>query len=814
MSVFSRLSIGGLAGMLLAAHGLLRAQAAPILPSGAASTPVGAAVRTAPSAQVFHARLGQTDIPLGAARSDVIAIDGRLDEAVWSSVPVLTGFSLYSPTDGMPAPDSTEVRVWYSADAIYFGIRAFEPHGGVRATLAERDRLMADDFIEIHIDPFLERRRAFVFVVNPFGIQADGTKVEGGGFIPGQQGPPGQADLSADYLWQSQGRVLDDGYEVEVRIPYVSLRFPSQAVQRWGLQFSRKVQHSGYETTWTPVSRGITSFIGQEGYISGLTGLKRGPDVLVNPELTNTTLGGPVGESSSAGTQRSTWEYSNSPRIGGNVRAGLGSNWVLNGTIKPDFSQVEADATQVASDQRFDLFYPERRPFFVEGADAFNVPNTLVYTRRIVQPTAAAKLTGRVGRATIAALSAFDTPPAEAEEPKALVNILRVTRDFSEQSQSGLLLSNRSSEQHTNTVLGADVRHVFGEKYYATGQIAASRTDDQGARSSGTLWEAVIDRKGKNYGYHFTLLGIEPGFSSDNGFVSRTGFVQPSGRNRVSLFGAPGDLIEKYQLFVSGNTIWKYADFFKGEPLLESKLSAGSTLTLRRGWSIEYEPTLATFAFDPSDYTDLSVPTGETVVPFTPSPRITSLQQKFKVATPQFRRFAANIEYTFGNTVDFDETSRINRSSISGSVDWRPDTRLRVNATYASTEFVRRIDGSSSYSTQIPRIKAEYQMTRAIFVRLVTQYEASRREDLRDWRTGKVLVTRADDGTLTPQTASRSNLLRADWLFAYRPSPGTVFFVGYGSSLTEAKALAFDNLQRENDGLFVKLSWVMRAGAK
>ena len=233
---------------------------------------------------VYHAINGQTEVRMGRPQTATVEIDGRLDEPVWATASLLTGFSLYNPTDGRPAPDSTEVRVWYSSTAMYFGIRAYEPHGIVRATLADRDRLTADDHIEIHLDPFQERRRAFVFIVNPLGIQADGTKAEGGGFIPGSNVMPGQNDLSADFLWTSRGHVEDWGYEVEIRIPYTSLRFPAGGVQRWGVQFSRKVQHSGYEETWTPVQRGAASFIAQEGWLTGMSGLTRGIDALINPE--------------------------------------------------------------------------------------------------------------------------------------------------------------------------------------------------------------------------------------------------------------------------------------------------------------------------------------------------------------------------------------------------------------------------------------------------------------------------------------------------------------------------------------------------
>jgi hypothetical protein len=287
----------------------------------------------------------------------------QLDEAVWRRAAVLTGFSLYSPVDKRPASDSTEILVWYSSSAIHFGIRAFEAHGHVTATLADRDRIAADDNIEIHLDTFDERNRAFVFLVNPLGVQADGIKNETGGFVPGSNVMPGMNDLSADFVWQSRGRLMEAGYVIEVRIPFGSLRYPLLAEQRWGLQIDRHVQHNGYEETWTPALKASASFIGQAGYITGLTGLHHGQLVELNPEVTNTVTGSPCCAQPQAG-----WRYDANPQIGGNIRWTLGSNYVLNGTVKPDFSQVEADATQIAADARFALFYAEKRPFFVEGA--------------------------------------------------------------------------------------------------------------------------------------------------------------------------------------------------------------------------------------------------------------------------------------------------------------------------------------------------------------------------------------------------------------------------------------------------------------
>lgn len=750
---------------------------------------------------VFNALLGHTTVPMGRPITDDVTIDGLLNEPVWQHARRLTGFSMYTPVDRRPAPDSTEVLVWYSTTAMYFGIRAFEPHGPVRATLADRDRISSDDNIELQLDTFEERRRAFVFIVNPLGVQADGTKNESGGFIPGSNVMPGQNDLSADFQWQSRGHVTETGYEVEIRIPFSSLRFPAGGPQQWGLQIIRHVQHSGYEETWTPARRGAASFISQEGWMSGLTDMRHGVDVALNPELTNTITGGPAATAAD-------WRYTSSPRVGGNIRAGLGSNVVLVGTIRPDFSQVEADATQVAADPRFALFYPERRPFFVEGSDQFNVPNTLVYTRRIVQPDAALKLNVRQGRTNFALLSALDAPAAGSSD-KPIADIVRITRDFGQQSTIGVLYSDRVRRNNANRVLGLDVRHLLTSTMYAQAQFAGSQSTSNGVSSTGALWEGVVDRTGRGYGFHYNVLGIRPNFRTDNGFVARTGFVQPNAANRLSLFGKPGAFVERYTVFVSMSGLWKYQDFFDAKSMLEGKLSANNSVNLRGGWSLGLSPTLSSFAFDQAVYSGIGTQNG-TATPdaFVPAPRITTGGAAFTIATPQYRRFAASAGVTTAHDVDFAETSRIRRAAYNASLDLRPNERLRVNATYASNEFVRRVDGSSTFSQRIPRVKIEYQVARSVFVRVVSQYEANRREALVDYRTGLPLLIRQSNGTYTQSVARSNNLLRADWLFSYRPSPGTVFFAGYGNSMTEPGALSFDRLRRVSDGFFVKLSWV------
>ena len=741
---------------------------------------------------IYNGRAGQTSVAPPKFET-AITIDGKLDEAVWSRAAVLTGFSLYQPADGRPAPDSTEVRVWYSSDALYFGIRATAQSGTVAATLADRDRIGSDDNVELHLDTFHERNRALVFIVNPLGIQADGTKSEGGGFIPGSNVMPGQNDLSADFIWESRGHLTDYGYEVELRIPFASLRYPLSPTQSWGLQIDRHVQRNGYEETWTPARRASASFIAQSGTLDGLVGMRHGQVVELNPEFTNTTRG-----AACCAPALNDWTYSSHAQLGGNARWAIGSNFVLNGTVKPDFSQVEADATQVAADERFALFYPERRPFFVEALDQFNVPNQLVYTRTIVQPDGAAKFTGKIGRADIAVLSALDQRGITPTGDRPLVDIVRLRTGIGEQSQAGLLYSDRVGGGRSNRVAGADARLVFGGIYVAQFQGAQSFTTVNGTSTSGPMWEALVDATNRAWGFHYNILAIHPDFRADNGFVPRTGIVRPNAANRFTWYGKPGARAERFNVFASVNGTWRYDDFFRAKSLLEDAASAMMQLTLRDGWSVGMTPRLASYAFDPADYRGYSA--------FVPSSRITAVTTSFSVATPQFRKFAASASTNVGNDVDFLETSRVRRVDYNASLDLRPSERLRMSATYAATSFTRRSDDERSAFARIPRFRMEYQLARPLFVRVVSQYTATRRAALVDPRTGSVIVF----GSRGPSTPSASNTLRTDWLLSYRPAPGTVFFLGYGGNLMEEDPLSFSRLRRTADAFFVKGSYVLR----
>ena len=355
---------------------------------------------------------------------------------------------------------------------------------------------------------------------------------------------------------------------------------------------------------------------------------------------------------------------------------------------------------------------------------------------------------------------------------------------------------------------------MFDKIYFAQFQAVESvtRSNGGGPTQSGPMWEAVLDATGRSWGFHYNVLGISPEFRTDNGFVPRTGFVQPSAANRITLYGKPGALIERFNVFITENALWDYDDFFGGKRLLEDHFNPMMSWTLRGGWNVNVSPRLSSYAFDRAPYSTLYVPApsgGGAPTPFVPSDRIETLVSGFSVATPQHRTWAASAGTTIGNDVDFLETSRVRRTDVNGELDWRPNERLRAALTYTGSAFTRRSDGERTMYARIPRVKIEYQLARPLFVRVVSQYTSMDRQPLVDPRTGQVLLVSGTTG-FTPSAAASSNTLRTDWLVSYRPSPGTVFFVGYGGDLEETDPLAFRTLRRTDDSFFVKASYVFR----
>jgi len=720
-----------------------------------------------------------------------VRVDGIFDEPVWRQATRLTGFWQYQPVDGRPAEETTEVLVWYAPDAIYFGIIAHDKvPAAIRATVADRDKIDNDYYVVIDIDTFHDRRRAFFFGVNPLGVQSDGVRSEGAGQVLSLV--PGSTDVNPDFTWESKGRVTGQGYQVEIRIPFKSLRYPAGQRQTWGLNVTRVVKRTGYTDTWTDVRRANASFLGQEGAIGGLHDLKRGVAVDAQPFVTATADGARDDVTGRFDRQ------SVNPDAGLNLRLGF-TSYALDATLNPDFSQVESDQGQVTLNQRFALFFPEKRPFFLEGIELFGSPQTLVYTRRIVDPKAGAKLTGKFGQLGVAHLTAVD----QTDAGDAWFNITRLRRDFGRNSIAGVTFTNRDQGDSHNRVLAGDFRYVWS-LYYTQFQYGASFTSDAAGSRTAPIWQAEYDRTGRSWGFNYLLKGLGRGFDDQAGFVNslRSGVAYGHAFNRLTHYGARGALLENLTVFFGPERTWLY-DHFGFTPGLEGDEQLDATFQLRGGWALNGHVERDFVTFEDSTYAGYTVGGAPGPV-YRPADDFSGGVWHAQVTTPTWRQLQAVVQYQRGRAAIFQEGTTGRGWQLTGTVDLRPVSTVRMELT--GTVFrLYRLDGSEFARSTIPRLKVEYQPKRELFFRAIGEYRSDRMAALADPATGAPLFVGG-----AAQPASEFNGLRVDLLASFEPTPGTVAFLGYGSSLETDSEFNWSRLQRRNDGFFVKLAYQIR----
>jgi hypothetical protein len=769
-----------------------------------------------PPAGVYSGRDRQLSVRI--PRMDAgIAIDGTLDNPVWRDAALLTGFSEYTPIDGLPAEDSTQVLVWYSPRAIYFGIRAFEPHGGVHYKLADRDKIDADDNVQIILTPFVRARQALVFAVNPLGIQQDGTMTEGvttgRRFNTGttQTGRP-TTDLSPDFVYESKGHVTPFGYEIVVRIPFRSIKYQTTDPQDWGINVLRKVQHSGHEQTWVPSRLAASSFLNQSGTLTGLTGLDAGLVLDLNPFVTARALGD--------GTSGPSWRYDGSrPAVGSNLRWGITNNLTLTGSYRPDFAEVEADATRLILDPRNALSYPEKRPFFLDGLEQFVTPNSLVYTRAIQAPVDAVKLAGKLDHVSVGYLGAQDQELSSVTGTgNSLYNILRLQRDVASGSIVGMTVTDKEQGGAFNRLLGADARFTFNKIYALQVEGAASTTRDSTrlGTSAGPLWYGRFTRAGRNFGFDYLVRGVDPEFVAGSGFISRAGIAVASADHRVTFYAPPGGLVETYGGDFRYSDTWVYRTLTSGGAPEDRRYQFNGTATLHGGWQVGAAVYIETFGYDPTLYKNYYLGVGSGAgTTYMPLPRLDGISNTDLVATlysPQFAHFSMSVVEVWGRDENFFEWSSADVQLPSITLTWQPTPQIRVNGTLNAQIDWRHSDGSLVARTIIPRLDAEYQLTRSTFVRFVGEYDAAYQDSLRDdSRTNLPIYMRnPTTGAFSRAASTRSNVFQGSLLFSYRPVPGTVAFIGYGNDSSEPDLLRFTGLRRQADNFFVKFSYLFR----
>ncbi len=739
-----------------------------------------------------------------------IRIDGHLNDPAWQHAAVLKSFTQYDPVEGMAASQKTQVLVLVDHDAIYFGIRAYDDHPDrIRATMAQRDGIgRSDDYVRIILDTFHDQRRAYVFAVNPLGVQQDGIWNEGGGH---HHGDP--IDHNPDFLWRSDGGIRSWGYEVEIRIPFKSLRFPAEKNQTWGLQVTRKIQRDGYSSSWAPMRSSISNKLAQMGRLTGLRSLDPGLFLELNPVMTGKRTGAYDDDLARYVTQDPRGSF------GMNVTYGLTSNLTLDGTYNPDFSQVEADAGQISVNERFALYYPEKRPFFLEGTEIFSMPQRLVYTRSIANPIGGVKVTGKVGSWNLGYIGARDQA-LTSDGYDATVNLLRVRHDVGASSTVGMVYTDRTvSGDRYNRMGGADARIVFADRYTLTLLGAASRTADPdvaGPPEDGILYSARFERGGRGLSFRTQIEDSDQRFQAQSGFLRRTGDTHLQASVDYSHYNGPGSLVESWGPSLEAQGYWDHHAFWSGRGPNEAELQLGGDVSFRGNVSIFANLTRTSYDFGPAGYDELFVraPSGD-YVPFYPGqgPFDGLYAGGLHLFVSTFEKVRGNVRLGWSQVPIFggSEAAIQRAESVSGSMSLQlyPTRSFQGEVGLRFSTIDRAADGSRYSTALIPRIKAQYQFSRAFFVRGIFEYSNQVRDALVDPSTDVALYS-CSDGTCDELTASAGHGVHVEGLISYEASPGTVFYVGYTRQMEDSGSFLFRNLQPQADGLFAKVSYRFR----
>jgi len=756
-------------------------------------SPVTGALRLDPGVPASGARV-EGNVPATgrlAARPVVAAgrtdnppsIDGLLDDLVWRSATRVIEFVQQRPLEGAPATEQTEVYIAYDSQNLYFGIYAhYSDPGLIRANRVDRDQTGRDDTVQVMFDPFLDQQRGYSFSVNGYGVQADSIMTTGGGFGGGGPGGggggpggggggggfrgAGPGDSSWNALYESAGTLVEDGWTAEMAIPFKSLRYPSRGrgeTHRWGFQIQRDIESKNESVVWAPMSRDVMGFLRQMGTLDGLVNLSTSRNLEVLPTFTALQVGNLSGTTGAYVT-------ADAEEGGLNVKYGITSNLTFDFTYNPDFSQVESDRPQIEVNQRFPLFYPELRPFFLEGQEIFSIqgPVTFVHTRTIVDPQFGAKLTGKVGKSTLGVVVANDEAPGKVDnrsdpafDRPAQFFMGRFRYDLYPESHIGMIFTDREFLDAFSRLGGVDSQFAIGRnRRVGLRAIFTDHRDAAGVRRTGSMYDASFRKEGRNLSYFIASFGIDPDFKTDAGFVRRLDQRQTSGN--ISLRWWPESWIINWGPRFNYDRNYDYEGVLQDEGLgIGLNVQFARNINLNTNWNRDME-RYGGINFWKSRY---------------------SLGGGVNTS----RRFGFGGGFNTGEQIRFVSHPFLGTSGgVNVFMNLRPLSRLQSEINVNTSRFVdTRTDPEVEvFDVKIFRSLTTYQFTDRFLIRNILEYN-------------------------TFDKAALANLL-----FTYRVNAGTVFYVGYDDHYRRGdklNALLFPTIyQRTNRAIFTKLQYLFR----
>jgi len=663
----------------------------------------------------------------------------------------IAGFVQNSPRDGQPATEATEVWLGYTKSTFYVVFVCHDRHPGeIRGHLARRENILTDDNVSVLFDPFQDHRKGVLFTVNPVGVQADAAWSETAG-----------QDYSYDQVWDSEGQVTKDGWIALMAIPFRSLRFRPNGSD-WGVVFGRNFPRNSETDYWPRVAANVSGVLTQEGTLKGIEGVTGSHNVQINPytlgqnERTLETLD-PLNPYFSSRHLEAT--------AGGEAKAILKDSIVFDATINPDFSDVESDQPQFTVNQRYPVYFPELRPFFLENANYFATPINLVYTRNVVHPEYGARVTGKLHHTNLGVVSVDDREPGQTVpvgdplyNKRATIAVGRVSQDFGKGSSIGAIYTDVEFGQGWNRIGGIDFTARMNDKWTVLGQMVESSTKgnlDSGTPptyAAGPASNFQLQRSGHAFNLQSNYQDFSTGFQTQLGFIQSSNFRNDQTHSTYRWY-PKHSRIQSYGLETNqniafdhqGNRVFHYSSF---DPFL----------LLPRNIVIAPIVGANSDTVGPSSYPQLTSyknfteNAGGIVVRGAPFPQLNFNINAFR---------GGNVNY---NPVAGKTPSLLNQETAQVLFTLQPLRQLTADNTYLLDRDHSVANGALVYETQKFRTKINYQFTRSLSARVIVEYDST-------------LANQAETSLL------RTRQVGTEALFTWLPHPGTAIYAGYNNDL-------------------------------
>ena len=701
-------------------------------------------------------------------------------------------FTQRTPSDGQPVSQRTEAYLGYDGKYLYAIFICFDSEPGkIRARLSRREDVFDDDSVELMLDTFHDHRRAYAFFSNPLAVQADALWTEGQ-----------EWDFSFDTVFNTEAKLTPEGFVVKMAIPFRSLRFASNDPQTWGILLDRDVRRNNESSFWPWYSSRIAGRLNQEGDATGLENISPGHNFQLIPygifrsfrDIDLRDLGHPTF------TQRDAFG-----QIGLDAKAVVKDKFVLDATANPDFSQIESDDPQITVNQRFEVQFPEKRPFFLENSYYFQTPIPLLFTRRIVDPQWGVRLTGKDGPWAAGMLVADDASPGTQVAPgdplfgqHAYFAVGRVSRDLGNQSSLGVMFTDREEGPYFNRVGGIDGRFNLNSNWVAAFQGVVSSTLCSDTRNdvctlgtylAGPAAEVTLQRAGRKLNYFMDYSGRSDGFRTFTGFDPQPDIhnvyqrvqysFRPEGKHLISW----GPQMEIYHTFDhEGNYL--NSGYF---PSLKTEFVGQTFLNFYYAKEMEL--------LRPRDFGVL-----------TSNQKYLRHTTEVEFKTSLYRPISFQLDYRFGTRINYDAPDGVapfiaGRTTVNATLTVRPSRSLRVDNTYILFRLHNRLGAPGSLNNHIIRSKWNYQYTKRLSFRFIGEYNS-------------VL---ANPAFTFLETTKNFN---ADFLVTYLVHPSTAIYVGYNSNLenvllplrndVDGDLLHGGRMRNDGRGLFIKASYLFR----